>query len=145
MPAATVDREAEAHTAPAALTAEWDVRGIDITQLVMDARGTIKGMPQAGGAKRTVADPVRTLPPVVTQASDASGAQLEIGSMLGEGGMGVVWSAKQIPLRREVAVKSTHPGASIAVTHQLLREARVTMAAGPMSLRPLASTRSPRL
>jgi serine/threonine protein kinase len=126
MTATTVKRGADKGETPAALTAEWDVRGIDITQLVVESRGTIKGMPKAGAAQRTVSDPMRTLPPVITQASDAGAAQLELGHIIGEGGMGVVWLAQQTPLRREVAVKSTHPGASIGVTHQLLREARVT-------------------
>jgi eukaryotic-like serine/threonine-protein kinase len=126
MPVAKADEPASRPSTPAALTAEWDVRGIDITSLALDPRGTVQGVPHAGGEKRTIVDPVGTLPPLLTQSSDNAAAQLEMGDRLGEGGMGVVWSARQTSLRREVAVKSTHPDAGLVVTHQLLQEARIT-------------------
>jgi serine/threonine-protein kinase len=52
--------------------------------------------------------------------------QFEIGDVLGEGGMGVVRTAQQFALRREVAVKTLKPDAGRGEAPQLLREARVT-------------------
>ena len=51
--------------------------------------------------------------------------QLRLNYTLGEGGMGIVRTATQLPLRREVAVKLARPGSSTART-ALLREALVT-------------------
>jgi eukaryotic-like serine/threonine-protein kinase len=67
------------------------------------------------------------LPTFSAEHLDASIADVELTETIGEGGMGIVWAARQVPLRREVAVKSVHPQAPLEeTTRALLREARVT-------------------
>ena len=111
----------------AKLTEEWDVRGIEVATLVHDPKGTIRGagLPQtARFARGSTTD----LPELVTADTvKGKAAELEIGDTLGEGGMGIVWLGKQVPLRREVAIKSVHPKVKQAETARaLLREARIT-------------------
>lgn len=50
----------------------------------------------------------------------------ELQAILGEGGMGVVWSARQAGLGREVAIKRIRPGAGPRAAAQLLAEAQLT-------------------
>ncbi len=52
-------------------------------------------------------------------------AELELGAVLGSGGMGQVRLAQQLPLDREVAVKALHARAPEDASQELLREARV--------------------
>ena len=117
----------------ARLTHEWDVRGIDISSLQLDHRGTI--VPRGDWGATTTAPARRTPPPTagltdlpeLDPAAIGGASELELGHTLGEGGMGIVWSAVQRPLRREVAVKSLHPRANPPeAIPALLREARVT-------------------
>lgn len=67
-----------------------------------------------------------SLPSLLTGATH-TGARLVLGAVLGEGGMGLVRSATQTELGRQVAVKSVRPDIATA-DHalQLLREGRVT-------------------
>jgi serine/threonine-protein kinase len=116
-------------TASSKLTEEWDVRGIDVATLRVDTRGTIVPMRIVQSRATTPLGPessgVTQLPELAT--GQEAGAELELGETLGEGGMGIVWAAKQMALRRDVAVKSVHPKAPQPhTTHALLREARVT-------------------
>ncbi len=60
-------------------------------------------------------------PPFVPNGSD-----YELHAVLGEGGMGVVWSARQVGLEREVAIKRARPGAGARAAEQLLAEAELT-------------------
>ncbi len=118
------DEVTEAH-----LTQQWDVRGIDIATLQIDERGTIVPMRvmQGPGTQPITGElsGIRALPELVLGGT--AGAEVELGETLGEGGMGVVWSAIQTPLRRDVAVKSVHPEApQPETTYALLREARIT-------------------
>ncbi len=64
---------------------------------------------------------------VATGADDTTGADLELIHALGEGGMGVVWLARQRSLAREVAVKRLKSdGGSSSGAAALLAEARAT-------------------
>ncbi len=56
----------------------------------------------------------------------AAGPDYELQAILGEGGMGVVWSARQAGLGREVAIKRIRPGAGPRAAAQLLAEAQLT-------------------
>jgi eukaryotic-like serine/threonine-protein kinase len=59
--------------------------------------------------------------------SPGASAQLVVGEVIGEGGMGVIRSAEQIALGRAVAVKSLKPGhATPKAVRDLLREAWIT-------------------
>ncbi|MFN0246321.1 MAG: protein kinase domain-containing protein, partial [Kofleriaceae bacterium] len=69
----------------------------------------------------------RALAALEQLAHRAAGERLAIGETLGEGGMGVVRSAKQVALDRTVAVKQLRPGqAGPGAALDLLREAWVT-------------------
>lgn len=109
----------------AKLTQEWDIRGIDVATLHM-SRGTI--VPHAGGAphspRATLQGSVRVTE--LPELNTSSRGDIELGDTIGEGGMGVVWSGTQRPLRREVAIKSIREDAPPGATDALLREARVT-------------------
>jgi serine/threonine-protein kinase len=119
----------EDEVSEAQLTEQWDVRGIDIATLQIDERGTIVPMRVMKGAATepiaTELSGIRALPALVV--GETAGADVELGETIGEGGMGIVWGARQTPLRREVAVKSVHPEApQPETTYALLREARIT-------------------
>ena len=57
--------------------------------------------------------------------TDGQSPDLELRSLLGEGGMGKVQLAFQRSLEREVAVKTTRSGASVNAASALVREARI--------------------
>ena len=111
----------------AKLTQEWDIRGIDVATLHM-SRGTIVPRDQSGpgarGSRATLQG--AELPELRTDTRDGAPRDLELGDTIGEGGMGVVWSGTQRPLRREVAIKSIRKDAPPGSIEALLREARVT-------------------
>jgi serine/threonine-protein kinase len=117
----------------AQLTHQWDVRGIDVATLKIDERGTIVPMRvMKGQATKPISGElsgIRALPELLVSGPEESiaGAEVELGETLGEGGMGMVWAGRQVPLRRDVAVKSVHPRATEPeTTYALLREARIT-------------------
>ncbi len=107
--------------AAAKLTAAWDVRGIDIGTLSF-SRGTAVDRSSVAPASTSP----EALPSLLAPGPQGAKPQFEMGDVLGEGGMGVVRTAKQTALRRDVAVKMLKPGAGQSEVPQLLREARVT-------------------
>ena len=65
------------------------------------------------------------LPRISFTQDDEEKADIVLNKLLGVGGMGEVWRAQQVPLRRTVAVKRLHPGAKnpLTIRRNLLREA----------------------
>lgn len=92
------------------------VLGIDPLTIVPDADGTIRvGAPDAAVTVATVSRPLV-----------GEGGELEIGRTLGEGGTGIVRAAVQVPMEREVAVKSVAERHGPVAARELVREARIT-------------------
>lgn len=91
------------------LTETWEALGIDPEEL--EYRGD------------TVVAPTRVEPPELPKLVQSSGS-LELGEVLGEGGMGLVRAATQTALLRTVAVKTARAGSKQG--EQLIREGRVT-------------------
>lgn len=98
-------------------------RGIDLAQIRIDESGTV--IPPRSSLPDDVDRLVADLP-VLLDGRPPEQHQLEIGELLGEGGMGEVRLAEQLAMRRPVAVKVQHDDKNPAATLQLLREARVT-------------------
>ncbi len=103
----------------AVLTTIWEERGIRISELTIAEDGTI-----LDSKPPPVTDEI-FVPKLLVDAG--AGAHLEVGRTLGEGGMGIVRQAVQVPLDRTVAVKSLRPQADRpGGAQELVREARVT-------------------
>ncbi len=110
-----------------ALTTLWRERGVSITALADRGSQSLEASDRALTSGLTEAAGHAQLEPL-TEAR-LSHEPFEIGALLGRGGMGVVHSAVQVSLRREVAIKrvarssrgSAHPAALAA----LLKEAWV--------------------
>jgi serine/threonine protein kinase len=111
----------------------WDERGIDPEALICDPSGTIqpKSTPRAttiAAAESSDGQQLQDLPLLISSFTGDESQHLEMsGVELGRGAMGVVHSAKQIPMKRDVAVKtllSSRP--ELDERFQVLREARVT-------------------
>ena len=99
----------------------WLSRGIDTTQILTDEAGTI--LPPSRPDRP---DGPRGLPelPLLLAPAAAEGSALTLGSSIGQGGMGVVSSATQIHLMREVAMKRLRPDVDRdRAAAQLMREA----------------------
>ena len=97
--------------------------GIDKTLLFTDATGLIGRAREAAGVS------VDLLPALRLEGAHAEYgplADLRLGEIIGEGGMGAVLDAHQLPLRRRVAVKRLHTlDASPSEQAQLMQEALV--------------------
>lgn len=71
--------------------------------------------------------PLPSVPHRAISPQDHSAGDYELSAILGEGGMGVVWSARQAGLDREVAIKRARPGPSARhASEALLAEAVLT-------------------
>lgn len=97
--------------------------GVDDTLLFTDATGLI------GRERGTAGVSVDLLPALRLEGANAEIgplADLRLGKIIGEGGMGAVLDAHQLPLRRRVAVKRLHTlDASSSEQAQLMQEALV--------------------
>ena len=104
------------------LTTVWAKRGFGPEDLNADADGTLVDVCRAHGTEAAA------LPLLVLGDAADPKAQLSLGRTLGKGGMGVVRAAIQVPLQREVAVKTVRApdGAEAAAGEELIREGRVT-------------------
>ena len=117
----------------AVLRKTWERLGIDPAELELEADGTLHA--EAKAPTRPSDDLRRSRDATLAADAEAiaqplprlSSEQVEIGPLLGEGGMGRVWLAEQRSLRRQVAVKGVREAVDGPLARmQLLREARVT-------------------
>ena len=103
-----------------ALAAIWQTRRVSPSDIVPGPKGTIAA-PATHRQVNAAVDAAGT-PPVPRSSG------FELGGILGEGGNGVVRLAKQLDLRREVAVKMLRPAKRVdaEAAETLLREAWIT-------------------
>ncbi len=99
----------------------WQTLGIDPTVLVPDSEGTIAPATTLPVVEGQLPVAIEALPRLTLQGESAA-PELRLGTTIGHGGMGVVRLATQLPLGREVAVKTGRPDCAL----ELLREARST-------------------
>jgi serine/threonine-protein kinase len=70
-------------------------------------------------------------------AAQVEPADLQVAELIGRGGMGEVWLARQRSLGREVALKTTPPAAGARAEQALIAEARITGALEHPSIVPV--------
>jgi serine/threonine-protein kinase len=107
------------------LEASWASVGINLGQLSLDSRGSIRSttQPPFPGALPGAAP---RLPQLAIAGADRRAPELMLGRTLGQGGMGIIKQATQMPLGREVVVKVVREDDPLGhATAQLLREARL--------------------
>ncbi|MCB9596866.1 MAG: serine/threonine protein kinase [Sandaracinaceae bacterium] len=100
----------------------WAERGIVATELAVDRKGTIVQVARPHETTVSWSAVVSALP----EATAEGGPLVVLGAELGRGGMGVVRSATQRSLGREVAVKTSLEHAGASATQALLREAWIS-------------------
>lgn len=107
------------------LEASWASLGINPAELSVDSGGSIRytTQPPFPGATPEVGP---ALPQIAIAGSDRRRPELMLGRVLGQGGMGVVRQATQVPLGREVVVKLPRDDDDTGqASFELLREARL--------------------
>ena len=98
--------------------------GLDGTEQLDGAPHTLR--PAMSAPDTDMRERIAGLPRLHTDPGTSEG-RLEIGATLGQGGMGIVRSAEQVPLGRKVAIKSLRPELLGGVhVLSLLREAWIT-------------------
>ncbi len=103
--------------ARATLRAHLAAIGLDVTQISLTAQGRIAGPPP-----QAAVDALAALP----ELAIADDGELVLGKTLGQGGMGVVRSALQRSIGRQVAVKMVMRDGDDVTAIELMREATVT-------------------
>ena len=114
-----------ADVSPEELEALWGRLGESTTETRIRSNGTIVPL---GHERPGLLDAVRQRLPAIALAGACEGPpELALGHVLGEGAMGIVRAARQVPVDREVAVKSVRPEAVANHGHtELLCEAWIT-------------------
>ena len=99
--------------------------GVDSETVVADVPATIAPLqPRLQTQDRAALD---ALPRFATDGAAGGNEELQLGPTIGQGGMGIIRRAVQVPLGRDVAVKSVRPERiAPETTLALLREAWVT-------------------
>lgn len=112
------------------LDAHWHGLGVDPDTARLDRDGTIVPHPPSTRRSAMHAAPepaLGALPTLQVGERGSPDAEFQLGAVLGSGGMGVVQTALQTTLEREVAIKALRPEADpTEASPQLLLEARVT-------------------
>ena len=111
---------------PDDLLSIWEQIGVDPAKLAADRGGTI--MPSSPPGPTGGTAPMQAAMPrlvIEGRVDDGQTPELRLGATLGQGGMGTVRTALQLPLGREVAVKMVHATGDDApeAIRDLLREA----------------------
>lgn len=104
-----------------------EIERVDLSQ---DAGASIRGREDSTRASppsnRRHAHPPPPLPRLRTAQSKDPVVDLEIGETIAEGGMSLIKRGTQVPLKRQVAIKTTHDDDSQRARNALLEESWVT-------------------
>ena len=114
------------------LRAEAETRACDVT-----IGRTPQSLPGDDSTHPTLPEIVVALGGEGAAAAGRGPSDLDVATLIGRGGMGEVWLARQRSLGRDVAIKTTTPGSDARVDHALVTEARITGALEHPSIVPV--------